>query len=96
MGGKLKRVDGERAAKLGGSGFICLIGAGAQREVALIQVMLDLHTRENGYLEVSPPFLVRRDCMVGTTQLPKFEDDMYGLEANEMFLAPTEEVPVTN
>ncbi len=58
--------------------------------------MLDLHTREHGYLEMSPPFLVRRDCMVGTTQLPKFEEDMYGLEENEMFLAPTAEVPVTN
>src|SRR5438045_7565401 len=58
--------------------------------------MLDLHTREHGYLEMSPPFLVRRDCMVGTTQLPKFEEDMYGLEANSIFLAPTAEVPVTN
>jgi seryl-tRNA synthetase len=58
--------------------------------------MLDLHTREHGYLEVSPPFLVRRDCMIGTTQLPKFEEDMYGLEDGAMFLAPTAEVPVTN
>ncbi len=58
--------------------------------------MLDLHTREHGYLEISPPFLVRRDCMVGTTQLPKFEADMYGLEENQLFLAPTAEVPVTN
>ena len=58
--------------------------------------MLDLHTREHGYLEISPPFLVRRDCMIGTTQLPKFEADMYGLEDDQMFLAPTAEVPVTN
>jgi seryl-tRNA synthetase len=58
--------------------------------------MLDLHTREHGYLELSPPFLVRRDCMIGTTQLPKFEADMYGLEEGQMFLAPTAEVPVTN
>ena len=58
--------------------------------------MLDLHTREHGYLEVSPPFLVRRECMIGTTQLPKFEEDMYGLEDGAMFLAPTAEVPVTN
>jgi seryl-tRNA synthetase len=58
--------------------------------------MLDLHTREHGYLEMSPPFLVRRDCMIGTTQLPKFEEDMYGLEENQLFLAPTAEVPVTN
>ena len=69
----------ERATKLSGSGFICFTGAGARLERALIQFMLDLHTREHGYLEVSPPFLVRRDCMVGTTQLPKFEEDMYGL-----------------
>src|SRR5436853_60744 len=58
--------------------------------------MLDLHTREHGYLEMSPPFLVRRECMVGTTQLPKFEEDMYGLEDQQLFLAPTAEVPVTN
>ncbi|MDQ6623482.1 MAG: serine--tRNA ligase, partial [Verrucomicrobiota bacterium] len=82
--------------KLSGSGFICFTGAGARLERALIQFMLDLHTREHGYLEMSPPFLVRRDCMIGTTQLPKFEDDMYGLEDGQMFLAPTAEVPVTN
>ncbi|MGZ5003900.1 MAG: serine--tRNA ligase, partial [Chthoniobacterales bacterium] len=78
------------------SGFICFTGAGAKLERALIQFMLDLHTREHDYLEMSPPFLVRRDCMIGTTQLPKFEEDMYGLEENQMFLAPTAEVPVTN
>ena len=88
--------DPERATKLSGSGFICFTGAGARLERALIQFMLDLHTREHGYLEVSPPFLVRRDCMIGTTQLPKFEEDMYGLEDGAMFLAPTAEVPVTN
>src|SRR5437879_13334554 len=54
------------------------------------------HTRQHGYAEISPPFLVRRDCMIGTTQLPKFEPDMYGLEENQLFLAPTAEVPVTN
>ena len=96
LGAKLKLFDAERAAKLSGSGFICFTGAGARLERALIQFMLELHTREHGYLEVSPPFLVRRDCMVGTTQLPKFEDDMYGLEDGAMFLAPTAEVPVTN
>jgi seryl-tRNA synthetase len=58
--------------------------------------MIDLHTREHGYTEVAPPFLVRRDCMIGTSQLPKFESDMYGLENGELFLAPTAEVPVTN
>ena len=96
LGTKLKLFDLERAAKLSGSGFICFTGAGARLERALIQFMLDLHTREHGYLEMSPPFLVRRECMVGTTQLPKFEEDMYGLEYGEIFLAPTAEVPVTN
>ena len=96
LGAKLQLFDAERATKLSGSGFICFTGAGARLERALIQFMLDLHTREHGYLEVSPPFLVRRDCMIGTTQLPKFEEDMYGLEDGAMFLAPTAEVPVTN
>ncbi len=96
LGEKLKLLDLERAAKLSGSGFIAFTGAGARLERALINFMLDLHTREHGYLEMSPPFLVRRDCMIGTTQLPKFEEDMYGLEENQMFLAPTAEVPVTN
>jgi seryl-tRNA synthetase len=96
LGEKLKLIDLERAAKLSGSGFICFVGAGARLERALIQFMLDLHTREHGYTEISPPFLVRRDCMIGTTQLPKFEEDMYGLENGELFLAPTAEVPVTN
>jgi seryl-tRNA synthetase len=96
LGTKLKLFDLERAAKLSGSGFICFTGAGAKLERALIHFMLDLHTCEHGYLEMSPPFLVRRDCMIGTTQLPKFEEDMYGLEENQLFLAPTAEVPVTN
>lgn len=96
LGEKLKLFDLERAAKLSGSGFICFTGAGAKLERALINFMLDLHTREHGYVEISPPFLVRRDCMIGTTQLPKFEPDMYGLEENQLFLAPTAEVPLTN
>ncbi|HVF72724.1 MAG TPA: serine--tRNA ligase [Chthoniobacterales bacterium] len=96
LGTNLKLFDPERAAKLSGSGFICFTGAGARLERALIQFMLDLHTREHGYLEMSPPFVVRRECMVGTTQLPKFEEDMYGLEEQQLFLAPTAEVPVTN
>ncbi|HJT82508.1 MAG TPA: serine--tRNA ligase [Chthoniobacterales bacterium] len=96
LGEKFRLFDPERAAKLSGSGFICFTGPGAKLERALIQFMLELHTREHGYLELSPPFLVRRECMIGTTQLPKFEDDMYGLEEGQMFLAPTAEVPVTN
>jgi seryl-tRNA synthetase len=96
IGTNLKLFDLERAAKLSGSGFICFTGAGARLERALIQFMLDLHTREHGYEEMSPPFLVRRECMIGTSKLPKFEADMYGLENNQLFLAPTAEVPVTN
>src|ERR1700737_3169361 len=96
LGEKLKILDLERATKLSGSGFICFTGAGAKLERALINFMIDLHTREHGYTEVSPPFLVRRECMIGTSQLPKFEPDMYGLENGELFLAPTGEVPLTN
>ena len=81
LGEKLKLLDLERAAKLSGSGFICFTGVGAKLERALINFMLDLHAREHGYMEVSPPFVIRRDCMVGTSQLPKFEADMYGLNA---------------
>src|SRR5881398_2631768 len=100
LGAKLKLFDLERAAKLSGSGFICFTGAGAKLERALINFMIDLHTREHGYTEISPPFLVRRDCMVGTSQLPKFEEDMYAIETDPtpglLFLAPTAEVPLTN
>src|SRR5437016_6538382 len=96
LGAKLKLFDLERAAKLSGSGFICFTGAGAKLERALINFMIDLHTREHGYVEISPPFLVRRDCMIGTSQLPKFEADMYGLEKNQLFLAPTAEVQLTD
>jgi len=96
LGERLKILDLERAAKLSGSDFICFTGAGARLERALINFMIDLHTREHGYTEISPPFLVRRDCMIGTSQLPKFEADMYGLEENQLFLAPTAEVPLTN
>jgi seryl-tRNA synthetase len=96
LGAKLNLFDMERAAKLSGSGFICFTGAGASLERALINFMIDLHTREHGYVEISPPFLVRRDCMIGTSQLPKFEADMYGLEENQVFLAPTAEVQLTN
>jgi len=96
LGAKLGLFDLERAAKISGSGFVCFTGPGARLERALINFCLDLHTRQHNYLEVSPPFLIRRDAMVGTGQLPKFEEDMYGLENGEIFLAPTAEVPVTN
>src|SRR5213596_611562 len=96
LGAKLKLFDLERAAKLSGSDFICFTAAGAKLERALINFMVDLHAREHGYIEISPPFLVRRDCMIGTSQLPKFEADMYALEENQLFLAPTAEVQLTN
>jgi seryl-tRNA synthetase len=96
LGARLNFFNPEWATKLSGSGFICFTGAGAKLERALINFMIDLHTREHGYIEISPPFVVRRDCMIGTGQLPKFEADMYGLEENHLFLAPTAEVPLTN
>ncbi len=96
IGTRLGLFDPERAVKISGSGFACFTGAGARLERALISFLLDLHTGAHGYYEISPPFVVRRECMVGTTQLPKFEDDMYGLEENTLFLTPTAEVPVTN
>ena len=95
VGTRLGLFDPERAAKISGSGFIVFTGLGARLERALISFLLDLQG-SHGYTEVSPPFLVKRECMVGTTQLPKFEEDMYGLEGGAMFLAPTAEVPVTN
>lgn len=96
LGSKLGLFDLERAAKISGSGFICFTGQGARLQRALINFCLDLHTNEHGYTEVRPPYLVRRDPMFGTGQLPKFEEDMYGLENGELFLLPTAEVPVTN
>jgi seryl-tRNA synthetase len=96
IGEKLGILDFPRAAKISGSGFILYKGAGARLERALINFLLDLHTREHGYTEVFPPFLVNRDAMIGTGQLPKFEEDMYRLRDEDMYLAPTAEVPVAN
>ena len=93
---KLGILDLPRGAKLSGSGFPVLVGMGARLARGLINFMLDLHTREHGYVEVEPPLLVRRDVMMGTGQLPKFEDDMYRLSSDDLFLIPTAEVPVTN
>jgi len=93
---KLGILDLPRGAKLSGSGFPVLVGMGARLARGLINFMLDLHTREHGYIEVEPPLLVRRDVMMGTGQLPKFEDDMYRLSSDDLFLIPTAEVPVTN
>ena len=84
------------SAKITGSGFACFLGLGARLERALINFMLDLHTKKHGYKEVFPPFLVNRASMTGTGQLPKLEEDMYRLKDDDLFLIPTAEVPVTN
>ena len=84
------------AAKITGSNFVLFMGLGARLERALINFMLDLHTKKHGYKEVFPPFLVNRRSMIGTGQLPKLEEDMYKLKDDDLFLIPTAEVPVTN
>jgi seryl-tRNA synthetase len=89
-------IDFERATKVAGTGFALFIGLGARLERALVNFMLDLHTREHGYTEVWPPKLVNRASMIGTGQLPKMEEDMYRCDADDLFLIPTAEVPVTN
>lgn len=89
-------IDFSRAAKISGSNFILYKGWGAGLERALINFMLDLHTKKHGYTEVFPPFLVNRASMTGTGQLPKLEEDMYRLKDDDLFLIPTAEVPVTN
>ncbi|MCK5528115.1 MAG: serine--tRNA ligase [Kiritimatiellae bacterium] len=96
IGDNLKLFDFARAAKMTGAGFPLFMGVGAKLERALIQFMLDLHTTEHGYLEVSPPFLCNADAMTGTGQLPKMADDMYNLAEDGLYLIPTAEVPVTN
>lgn len=89
-------VDFVRGAKLSGSNFILYKKAGARLERALINFMLDLHTSRHGYAEIWPPALVNRASMTGTGQLPKYEEDMYRLKEEDLFLIPTAEVPVTN
>jgi seryl-tRNA synthetase len=96
LASSLGLLDFERGVKIAGSGFLLFTGRGARLERALIQFMLDLHTREHGYVEVSPPHLVLRDCLFGTGQLPKLEEDMYRLKDEDLFLNPTAEVPITN
>jgi seryl-tRNA synthetase len=96
IGEALGIVDFERAAKLSGPRFAVLLGAGARLERALIQFMIDVHVREHGYTEVLPPYLVGRQAMTGTGQLPKFEEDLFHVQPHDLFLVPTAEVPVTN
>ena len=96
IGENLKIFDFEAAAKITGARFPLYFGAGARLERALINFMLDIHTTEHGYQETLPPFIVNRDSMTGTGQLPKFEEDLFKLEGWDYFLVPTAEVPVTN
>ena len=96
IGTNLDILDFERASKISGARFTVYKGIGAKLERAVINFMLDLHTEEQGYTEILPPFMANRDAMTGTGQLPKFEDDMFYVPAKDLFLIPTAEVPVTN
>ncbi|MBV9959668.1 MAG: serine--tRNA ligase, partial [Acidobacteria bacterium] len=97
LGTALGILDLERAAKIASARFAILNGAGARLERALINFMLDVHTREHGYKETLPPFIVNQDALFGTTQLPKFEGDLFKLrDDRDLYLIPTAEVPVTN
>lgn len=96
IGETLDILDFDRGAKITGARFTLYKGLGARLERALINFMLDLHTGQHGYTEVLPPFVVNRESMTGTGQLPKFEDDLFKIESFDYFLIPTAEVPVTN
>lgn len=96
IGSDLNLLDFERAGKITGSRFTMYKGLGARLERAIINYFLDKHTGENGYTELFVPFMVNRDSMIGTGQLPKFEEDAFKVENNGYFLIPTAEVPVTN
>ncbi len=96
LGKALGILDFERGAKVTGAGFPVYVGKGARLERALINFMLDRHTEEHGYTEVFPPFMVNRDSLRGTGQWPKFADQVYHMEEDELYAIPTAEVPVTN
>jgi len=96
VGEELDILDFERGAKITGARFTLYKGAGARLERALINFMLDLHTTSHNYIEMLPPFMVNRESMTATGQLPKFEDDLFHMEGVDYFLIPTAEVPVTN
>ncbi len=93
---RLKLLDFDRATKISGSGFVCYVGQGARLERALANFLLDLHTRSHGYTEVQPPLVVKPEALIGTAQLPKFADQQYRCEIDDLYLLPTAEVPVTN
>jgi len=96
LGPALGAIDFDRGVKISGSRFYVLTGAGARLQRALIAFMLDLHVREHGYLEVYPPAMVKRECLVGTGNLPKFADTVYHDAEEDFWFIPTAEVPVTN
>jgi seryl-tRNA synthetase len=96
LGPELGILDFERGAKLAGARFTVYLGLGARLERALIQLMLDLHVAEHGYVEVLPPFLVNAAMLEGTAQLPKFAADQFKVEGHDLYLVPTAEVPLTN
>jgi len=96
LGPELGIIDFERGVKLSGSRFYVLRGAGARLQRALIAWMLDVHTREHGYTEIYPPFVVKEECLVGAGQLPKFADNLYHDVEDDIWLVPTAEVPLTN
>lgn len=96
VGTRLGLIDFERGAKISGSGFIVFRRRGARLVRSLLNLMLDVHTRDHGYEETWVPVVVNRESMIGTAQLPKFEEDMYGLKGEDAFLIPTAEVPLTN
>jgi seryl-tRNA synthetase len=96
LGERLGILDFARASKMAGARFALYRGAGAKLERALINFMLDIHTKEHGYTEILPPFIVNAACMTGTGQLPKFKEDLFKIEGREQYLIPTAEVPITN
>jgi seryl-tRNA synthetase len=96
LGETLGIIDFERGVKLSGSRFYVLKGLGARLQRALITFMIDLHTREHGYQEIYPPFMVKQECMVGSGNLPKFADNLYHDEEDDLWFVPTAEVPLTN
>ncbi len=96
LGESLGIIDFERGVKLSGTRFYVLKGLGARLQRAIISFMLDLHTTEHGYSEIYPPFMVKRECMVGSGNLPKFADNLYHDEEDDFWFVPTAEVPLTN
>lgn len=96
LGEELGILDSERAGKVAGARFYFYLGAAARLERAIYNLMLDMHTQENDYTEVIPPYIINGASMTGTGQLPKFAEDMYKVEGEDMYMTPTAEVPLTN